>query len=167
MFTQDDLKKVLKYNSKTGIFTWNVNGRKGVKIGNIAGFNIRGYKAVYIYGKNYYLHRLAFLYVYGEYPNCDIDHINRNKHDNKILNLRKVDESTNSQNQTKAHSNNKTGVLGVTISSNSGKYRAIIKVSGKNMHLGYFKNLDDAKNAYLKAKKIYHQGYVAEMRAAA
>ena len=162
MLTQCELKELLNYDRETGIFTWKVNGSKGVKAGRVAGFNVRGYRQVSIRNKNYYLHRLAWLYVFGISPTRDIDHINRVKNDNRILNLREVDESTNSENQTKPHSTNKSGAIGVTIRKTDGKYRAIIRVKGKNMHLGYFVNVEDAETAYLKAKKLYHRGYVCE-----
>ena len=160
MLTQSELKSLLNYNESTGIFTWKVNGNKGVKIGNIAGNNNNGYLSSSIKNKNYYLHRLAWLYFYGKFPDFDIDHINRIKTDNRIDNLREVSKSKNSQNQVKSHSTNKTGVLGVTINIKNGRksYRAIIGVNGKNIHLGYFKDLEQAKITYLKAKEIYHKG---------
>ena len=160
MLTQTELKSLLHYDAETGIFTWKVNGNKSVKIGNVAGNNTRGYLSISIKNKNYFLHRLAWLYVYGKLPDLDIDHINRIKNDNRIKNLREVSKSQNSQNQEKSHSTNKTGVLGVTINIKNGRksYRAIIGVNGKNIHLGYFKDLEQAKITYLKAKEIYHKG---------
>ena len=85
-----------------------------------------------------------------------IDHVNGNKHDNRICNLRQVSSRENVQNQRRAHVSNKSsGLLGVTVKAN-GKCQARIFVGGKNLYLGSFDDAESAHEAYLVAKRKFH-----------
>jgi hypothetical protein len=157
MLTQIELKKLLNYDEKTGIFT-RLIARNQFKIGEIAGgLDVStGYIRLRIAGKSYRAHRLAWLYTHGSWPIKYIDHINGDKTDNSILNLRDVTPSGNRQNQRVASKTNKTtGLIGISVYS-IGRYRAQISVYGKNKHLGLFDTPEEAHQAYLNAKRVLH-----------
>ena len=108
-----------------------------------------------IIGKAFYkAHRLAWLYVYGEDPKMDIDHVNGDRADNRIINLRQISRSENLQNQCKPRSK-VSGYLGVTRHFD-GRWRARVRVNGKYMHLGCFSTALEASIAYKTAKSLYH-----------
>ena len=88
MITQEELKELLDYNPETGLFTWNVYNN--IKNKTTAGTFNDGYIQIKIKQKIYQAHRLAWLYVYGEWPKGQIDHINGIRDDNRIENLRDV-----------------------------------------------------------------------------
>ena len=104
----------------------------------------------------YYIHRIAWLYVYGCWPNNHIDHINGNPDDNSIENLRDVSRKVNLQNMRKATKSSKTGILGV--SESAGRFRASIRIDGKAKYLGSFDDAKTAHAAYIDAKRKYHEG---------
>lgn len=149
------LHELLKYDSESGIFTWKVRTSKRVKKGQIAGtVKDDGYIRIRIDGTLYLAHRLAWLYHYGTFPENEIDHINRNKSDNRIGNLRDVDRVTNAINKD-LQSNNESGVAGVRWSKGSNKWRAYIGVEGKTIQLGYFVEFHEAVNARKNAEVLY------------
>lgn len=167
--TQKNLKEKLYYNESTGIFTWleqPVDNFKSLRLrdnwnarwaGKTAGsINALGYAMIGIDYKDCLAHRLAWLYIYGTFPENLIDHVNGNRSDNRICNLRLATKSENAQNMKRANTNNKIGLLGVTFSKFAGKYVAQIMINRKKRHLGYFVNKDDAHNAYLEAKREIH-----------
>lgn len=95
-------------------------------------------------------HRLAWLYVYGEWPDAEIDHINGNTGDNRISNLRPATRAQNGANRGR-QTNNASGVKGVCWHAQSGKWRAMIRISGKSRHLGLFNDIGAAAAAYARA----------------
>lgn len=137
MITQDELKKVLSYNSVTGVFTWIVPRRCGsISAGDKAGnLNNQGYIQIQIDKKRYLGHRLAWLYIYGFFPENSLDHINRVRDDNRIENLREVSNSCNIRN-SKPHANNTSGVRGVCWDKATQRWQADIKVNGRKIGLG-------------------------------
>jgi len=152
--TQDTLKSLLTYNPETGVFTWLVDRGRGVRAGNIAGGDDgRGYTRIRINTIRYKAHRLAWLYVYGRFPVKHIDHINRNTSDNRIVNLREVDDAQNAQNK-KTYCNSKSGVRGVRWHTQFLKWHVRIMVNGKQNSLGLYDSLEEAiivrKNAEIK-----------------
>lgn len=154
--TQKELQRLLHYDPETGIFTWKISISTIVKIGEIAGVdNSHGYLRIQIHKKRYRNHHLAWLYVYGELPKFPMDHLNGIRKDNRISNLRKSSNKMNAQNQRIAKINNKLGLLGVYKFRN--KFRAHISIDGKRIHLGLFKRKEDASEAYLNAKRKYHE----------
>lgn len=134
--TQEELKRHLSYNKETGLFTWltttNVNNHKK---GKAAGSTQHGYVTIALLGIRHRAHRLAWLYVYGYFPENFIDHINRVKDDNRIVNLREVTKSCNLRNSGN-RKDSFSGVKGVTRSSSSGKWISIISVNGKRIQIG-------------------------------
>jgi hypothetical protein len=155
--TQEKLKSLIRYEPKTGNFYWSVNRPNGSKAGDMAGsVDSCGYIVIGIMGNVYLAHRLAWLYMTGEWPLSFIDHVNTNRNDNKWENLRLADKVLNGQNIRKPRKHNKTGFLGVHIQK--GKFKAQIKVDKKPMHLGYFDTAELAHQAYLDAKRKYHAG---------
>ena len=152
---QKELKKLLHYNEKTGIFTWNVSLNYKIKIGNIAGsINNRGYRQIRIRGKSYTAHHLAWLYVHGRFPKDQIDHTNHERSDNRILNLREATNKENSKNQI-LYKNNKSGIQGIFWEKKRKKWKVQITLNGIQKHLGYFKNIKDAKKVRENAKVKY------------
>lgn len=108
-------------------------------------------------GKEIYVHRLAFIQMTGEADSgLDVDHIDGNPSNNRWANLRLVTDNVNLQNQSRPHSNNKLGLLGVSPYKN--KYKAQIMVGGRVRHIGYFFCPQEAHQAYLKAKRELHEG---------
>jgi HNH endonuclease len=149
--TQAELKEHLHYDPETGIFTRLKSIAHRVKIGDIAGcLHVgSGYVNIRVFGIHYKAHRLAWLYIHGINPCNDIDHINGNRSDNRIINLRDVTRSVNKQNTRKCSSNNKSGFLGVR--STNGKFVALITI-------GTYDTPEEAHQAYLNVKRIIHTG---------
>ena len=99
-------------------------------------------------------HRLAWLYVYAKWPTSDIDHINRVKHDNRIINLREVTKSENQYNRGLSI-NSSTGAKGVYKTKYG--YIAQITINSKPMYLGTYTTISAASEAYVKASKERHK----------
>jgi hypothetical protein len=150
--TQTRLKELLHYDPITGRFTWIAERRRRVKAGTPAGSkHNKGYLAIRIDAVACLCHRLAFLYVHGFLPK-QIDHINGDRTDNRISNLRAANNQLNSRNSS-LRSNNKSGVCGVSWDKN--KWAARIHTGSEYKYLGRFDDLDEAKRAYSEAKKRY------------
>jgi hypothetical protein len=157
--TQNKLKEILNYDNDNGIFTWKINPARNVNCGDIAGsLTVLGYIHITINKKTYKAHRLAWLYVYGKWPDKNIDHINRNRSDNKICNLREVNVSENGWNVGIA-SDNTSGYKGVYWRKDDKKWAARIQVNGKRKYLGGFENSIQAANAYRIAEIEYFGVY--------
>ena len=154
--TAEQLKKTLDYDQNTGLFVWKIRPSKAVKMGDIAGCVEKriGYVTIGIEKRIYKAHRLAWLYVYGEWPKGLIDHVNGNKADNKIANLRDVFADGNSQNVRKPNRRNKSGFMGVIWYQN--KWRASMSVNGKSKWLGDYSTPEEAHKVYIEAKRKYH-----------
>ena len=153
MLTQSILKEHLIYNHDTGFFYRNTSTPKGRR--KAGGYTDKGYLCITVNGKEYFSHRLAWLYIYGKFPYEGIDHINGKKDDNRICNLRECTQSENCQNQRKAKINNKTGLLGV--SKNQNKFSAHISINGKQTLIGSFDTAKLAHEAYLESKRKHHE----------
>lgn len=150
MVTQDSLKKLLKYDTETGIFVWLAdqgNGRPSA--GEVAGYNrVDGYIDISINGRRYMAHALAFLYVYGYIPENQIDHKFGNRSDNRIEFLKEVSSSCNAQN-TKKQSNNTSGFPGVCFHNQCAKWLASSTVNRKQKSLGLYESKLEAALARL------------------
>ncbi len=149
------LYESLDYNENTGMFVRKKSNKSSI-VGKEAGrlHKKRGYREISVNGKLYYAHRLAWFYKYGKFPSLPLDHIDRDKSNNSISNLRAVTVSENGQNRYTPQKNNKLGVFGVK--RNGSGYSSRIKVGDKAIHLGTFRTIKEAEIAYLIAKKKYH-----------
>lgn len=148
-FTQEFLKTILSYDPETGIFNWIVRrGRQ--KAGSVAGSKrADGYVIIRICGRTCLAHRLAHLYMTGEWPPFDVDHECRDPSDNRWSEIRAATKSQNQQNRT-VQNNNRLGVKGVKILP-SGKYMARIGGHSNFKYLGTFDTPELASAAYAKA----------------
>ena len=148
MLTQAELKEFFHYDPETGVFTRikRVSGR--CRVGDIVGSpDELGYLRFRVNGKKYRAHRLAWLYVYGSFPENEIDHINHDRSDNRISNLRQATRAENVWNSRKS---------GCSYDKQHSNYRARICKNGRRIHLGRFDTLKQAQEAYAKAAKQYH-----------
>jgi hypothetical protein len=149
IITQQELKLKLSYNKDNGTFL-------NIKKSNIVGSNSKqGYLIAKVNGKNYYLHRLAWLYIYGYFPKNCIDHINGNKSDNRLSNLREATLSQNNCNQN-ISSKNTSGIKGVCWDKNNNKWKVSLAINGKSKHIGLYKDLEIAKKAMIESRLKYH-----------
>ena len=155
MSLKDKCLKKLSYDQKTGIFTWNYDGTRGVKAGDVAGYKMQdGYIMLSVGGRKIVAHKVAWLFVYGEFPEGNLDHINRNKADNRIANLRNATYEQNAQNREK-NCKNTSGYKGVTWHKRDQRWQAAITIKRKVIHLGYYQDPQDAYSAYIEASKKY------------
>lgn len=150
-------RDLLDYCHETGVIQWRASIGTA-RAGNVAGCIGRdGYREIKISGITYRAHRLAWLHFYGEWPKQCIDHINGIRTDNRIVNLRDVPKSTNSQNLRKVRPNNKsTGLLGAYPQNR--RWIAKIRVAGRQIHIGTFDTPEAAHAAYVEEKRRSHIG---------
>lgn len=145
---RDYLVTRLSYDKETGIFYWKTKAGpySRVRVGDIAGsINFYGYRKIILKKKAQCAHKLAWLYVYGEWPTMQIDHINGNRDDNRISNLRHVTNRQNAQNRS-IRRNGKSP--GCSYNKKRKQWQAYITINGKMRHLGWFSTQTDASKAY-------------------
>jgi hypothetical protein len=149
------LKETLSYDPETGLFTRLKRTSNCIKANQTAcRLNKRTkYRQVSFDGVEYQSHRLIWMYVYGTWPKGQIDHINRDKSDNRLSNLRDCSISENKQNSG-VYKNNKTGFRG--ISKKGKKYEANIRVNGKRKYIGSFNSAELAYNTYVMFARKLH-----------
>lgn len=148
--SQDILKKLFKYDPINGCLI-NKTNRNHKKAGERSGtHDSKGYRRVFVNGQHYAEHRVIWVLAYGYIPRDKlIDHINRNRTDNRLDNLRLVSSSENNLN-TSAIAMSRSGHRGV-YQTRSGKYQAQIRRNGKKLYLGTFDTVDAASLAYQRA----------------
>ncbi|NML61835.1 HNH endonuclease [Massilia sp. RP-1-19] len=157
LITAGRLRELFIYDEATGFFIWRKTCGARAKAGAIAGHkSSREYIQMRLDGRNYKGHRLAWLYVHGEWPSDQIDHINGVKSDNRIANLRDVSCNINHQNLRQACVRSSTGLLGVIPDKN--RWRARIDANKKTYRLGSFNSPELAHAAYIEAKRRLHEG---------
>lgn len=154
------LRELLHYDPETGVFTRKVRTSNRIAVGDVAGtLRPDGYTKISVLNKSYLAHRLAWLYVHGEWPKDQVDHRNGIRTDNRIANLRDLSGTLNQQNQRAAHSRNKSsGLLGASWDKRKGKWVAQISSTRTSRHIGYFETAKEAAAAYLEAKRRLHEG---------
>ena len=159
LITAERAREIFLYDPLTGLLTWKEAISNKSKVGETAGsLNITdGYLQVKAENKLYRVHRIAWLYMTGEWP-AYVDHHNGIRCDNRWANLRSVSCMENMQNRTKHNANNRTGFLGVSLIKSTNKYKSCIQVNGKTVHLGVFESAELAHEKYVEAKRIYHPG---------
>jgi hypothetical protein len=153
----DELNDLLDYDPETGIFTWKKTLSSSAVAGSIAGYihNIEGYANIKINRKSYRAHRLAYKMYYGLDPVDQVDHIDCDKANNRIANLRDATQTQNMGN-TRLYKTNTSGFKGVCWSCKRKKWVAGITINYKKILLGFYKTKEEAALAYEKAAKEYH-----------
>ncbi|MCK5236058.1 MAG: HNH endonuclease [Deltaproteobacteria bacterium] len=158
MIAQKELIKILNYNPETGIFMWKISTNRKIKIGDIAGHldKQEGYIVIWVNKKKYLAHRLAWFYVYGVWPEKDIDHDDHNRANNAIGNLNNADKQSNAKNMS-LRCDNKSGVTGVTWHKETSKW--IANIAG--VYLGGFTDKFEAICARMSAnnKHGFHENH--------
>lgn len=160
MISQNRLKEVMQYDANSGVFTRKSDGKRQSRIWKPRNRNL-SYGILSIDGKQYYAHRMAWLYVHGTLPSCEIDHISGDGTDNRIANLRIATRGQNATNAL-AQKSSKTKLRGVFMHKPSGRYRAQICKNLKTKSLGYFDSKEAAHAAYLAAARQIHGEFVRQ-----
>jgi hypothetical protein len=156
--TVDLLNELFEYDKETGDLIWKVCKARRVKVGDIAGYpQSTGYKRLKINAKDYLVHRIVFLMHKGYLPKT-IDHINGDRLDNRIENLRAVTANQNQHNR-KLNSNNTSGFKGVSWCKRDNKWKAAIKLEGKKINLGRFNTPEEADAVVRKAREELHGSF--------
>jgi hypothetical protein len=136
-------RRTVNYNAKAGAIVGTLNKHTGYLVAHVA-------------GKVRTIHRIVWAMHHGSEPQGQIDHINGDRTDNRIENLRCVTNGVNSQNLRRAKSHNSLGLLGVVACRD--KFHARITTDGRKTHLGSFATADAAHAAYIAAKRVMHEG---------
>lgn len=177
VLTQSYLKECLGYDQHTGVLVWKKRPSKHFKwerhhtgwnkkfSGKAAGsVNRIGYRIISIDNKGYRAHRLVWLWVTGEFPEEEMDHINHRKDDNRLHNLRSATNRENSRNRT-LQLNNSSGVTGVWWDESRSNWRASISVEGRQKMIGRYTSLAEAISArrLAETKAGYHKNHGIEL----
>lgn len=152
--TAQRLRDALSYNPDTGEFTNLYYRGANAKAGTVAGCPEAGYMRIKLDGVLHRAHRLAWLYMTGEWPAGEVDHIDGVRSNNKWANLRCTTKSQNLQNRKRAAKTSKTGILGV--SPNGSGFQATIRINNVGHYLGTYKTVERAQAVYLEAKRALH-----------
>lgn len=152
-----DLAKSYLYDHESGaIFKRLANGR--IKL--VGTLTSDGYIKVSIFGRNYFAHRLVWFYVNKVWPEKQIDHINGNRIDNRICNLRECTASENQQNRKAKPKHSSSKYLGVSWEVNRMKWKAALTLNGVRVFEEFFDSEEEAHNKYKEAKMAHHKFYV-------
>lgn len=157
--TIEYVRSILDYDPGTGIFVWKPRPENDVKWNSrnsgkrAGGLDGRGYRKIKVLDCRVKEHRLAWFYTHGVWPDGFIDHINRQKDDNRLSNLRVVTNAENMRNTPLRSLSPRT--MGVTYHRRDNRYRAVITVAGKPMQLGSFKTFDEARAVRAAAEIQY------------
>lgn len=160
ILTREYLVDRLTYDPETGVFTHNHNFGSRYRIGDRADTPghaaLKGYRLVNLLNQKFLAHRVVWLYAYGEMPSLSIDHIDGDRGNNRLSNLRQVSHKTNMQNRRKPRKDNSTGFIGVK--SHGERFRASICIEGKTTHIGVYDTPEQAHIAYVEVKRKHHVG---------
>lgn len=156
----EQLRAEYSYDPQTGVFT-RIDKTRRVGKDGLPGAVFEGYRRLFVGGRYHRAHRLAWLYVYGRWPDHPLDHINGDRGDNRIENLREASVLVNNENLRSAKRSNQVGMLGVS-KTTSGKYAATIRthLAGHQvqLYLGAYDRPETAHSVYLDAKRKLHSG---------
>jgi len=149
----EKLNKQFHYDFATGLL-YRKKLRSGSFVLKEVGSPLNGYVVVGSGGATYYAHRIIWKMMAGEDFSGEIDHINGDRSDNRIENLRQVSKQENRKNRKRPKSNT-TGHMGISWNKRSCAYRVRLAVNKKTHYLGYYKELDDAIKAWEKGREYY------------
>ena len=156
ILTQERLRSLFDYDPQTGVLTRKSEPSSRSPIGApIGGNDGAGYLQTIVDGRRYRLHRLIYLYMLGTLPEHYVDHLNRNRSDNRWQNIRHATRTENAHN-IGISGHNTSGFTGVSWAANCCKWEARITLANKGKVLGYFDTREAASEAYKAAKLIYH-----------
>lgn len=166
--TQERLSQLFDYDPETGLFIWKqrplsdfanlraMNSWNARYSGMVAGgTDTHGYVQIKINRHLFLAHQLAWLFIHGKWPNSVIDHINNNRKDNRIINLREATLNGNATN-SKTRKDNTSGMKGVSFHKRIKKWQAQISCKRKYISLGYYDTPEEAYAAYCKAAADLH-----------
>ena len=162
--TADYLRTVLDYYPRTGLFFWRwreglIGSTNARYAGRVAGQpDAAGYIRIDINSRHYLAHRLAWFYVRGCWPSDQLDHINENKSDNRIANLRESNHGPNNV-RSKPMKNNQSGVVGIYRTKNGARWVAHVGYERGKLYLGTFATIEEAKAARDKAARRLHGAF--------
>ena len=152
-------EKMIRYDPESGKFYWLVQRGRAIKPGDqVKGSVSHGYLIISIDRKMYLAHRLAWFLTYKQFPKNQIDHINYDKLDNRLCNLREASSSEN-QWHKKIQKNNSSGFKGVSLHKKTGVYRARIKKFHKELSFGYYATPKEAHDAVQEARQMLHNEF--------
>lgn len=165
--TAELVRQILNYDPETGVFTWRTRPSSMFATpvraamwntryaGKVAGSPMTvGYQQISVFKQVCLAHRLAWLHVHGEWPSEQVDHINGDRSDNRLANLRAASSAENHQNRISNRGISK--YIGVSWNAQRRKWQAHIAVDGKSRYLGLFDSEEEAYAAYLEAKRELH-----------
>ena len=154
--TAERLRELVDYDPETGVFTWRKRRGGSARVGSVAGAASDGNRIIIsIYGIRHKAHRLAWLWMKGEWPECEIDHRDSDASNNRWLNLRLANRNQNQWNVGKIRSNS-TGYKGVCFRKDTSKFTAYIEAYKRRRYLGCFDAAELAHAAYCNAAKVLH-----------
>ena len=158
MLTYEQAHELLQYDQQTGDLYWKVNVSNNIKAGTDAGKTRKRdlYKVFTYKSKQHQAHRIVWLMTQAKMPKQFIDHINGDRTDNRLSNLREADRHINAQNQRTPNKSSTSGYLGVRFKR--GAYEASLRLGKKTIYLGRFKDPKIAHEAYVQAKREMHIG---------
>lgn len=156
---KDLVRHLFDYNEESGILYWK-NPTNSIAPGSVAGTPSPRdkYITVVVNKKRYMVHRIIWLWMTGDWPKHQIDHINHNRADNRWVNLRDVTHRQNHMNRPMSKAN-KSGHVGVRWDKSRNKWKASIKLEDRKLHLGRFDTKEEAIEARKEAERVhgYHE----------
>jgi HNH endonuclease len=159
LLTLERLRELLIYDAQTGVFTRRIpvpGRRAGTFVG---GKGADGYLWATVDGRNFIQHRLAWFYSYGKWPEGLLDHINRNRADNRLSNLR---EATGTQNAVNRSARNGRTLKGITQIA-SGKWQAQIQIGSRYVYLGIYETAEEAAQVFHSKAVEIHGEFAPEL----
>jgi hypothetical protein len=160
--TAEYVRSILDYDPETGLFrhkyrVYAAPGWNTKYAGQHAGCfsKAQHYIILVINARHYLAHRIAWLHVTGKWPDKEIDHINSDRSDNRLVNLRIATPQENLWNQPKKPTN-ASGFKGVSFFKRDGSWKAQIRWGGKQRHIGYYLTPEEAHEAYCRESAIHH-----------
>jgi hypothetical protein len=155
--TSESLHARVRYDLETGILTWRKGTPKG-PAGSLAGWvDEQGYRWLRLDGRLYPAHHVIWCMQTGAWPETLVDHFDTDPANNKWSNLREASKKANQENRRRANSNNKAGLLGVSLQP-TGRFQSKICAGGKSIYIGTFDTAALAHAAYVQAKRRLHEG---------